>query len=97
MRCQAKIKKYFVREVMITEYNDSGNLETFFTETITWKKVQCQVTTRQKSGNCWKILGMCGKHAAEYNPLFYPKSKGHKTGGRLGFNKSDASAISMVN
>ena len=96
MRCQAKIKIWITEYVFITEPNDDGFIIPIRVKRITWCMQQCPVTTRQKSARCWKELGMCGRHAAETNPLFYPKAKGHRTGGRHGLDKPITNAISLM-
>jgi len=87
MRCQAIMKIWIKEFVFITEPNEDGFILPLRVQRITWVNQQCPVTTRQKSARCWRELGMCGRHAAEKNPLFYPKAKGHLTGGRHGLNK----------
>ena len=96
MRCKAKVKVWFKEKVSILEPNDSGVLEEIRVTRITWTKQQCTTTTRQKSAQCWRELGMCGKHAAEHNPLFYPKAKGHRTGGRHGKGFKIKSTINVI-
>ena len=55
---------------------------------------QCPNTTKIKSALCWREWGYCGMHAAKFFPHYYPKAKGHKTGGRIG--KGNAIALSMI-
>jgi len=45
---------------------------------------QCPNHTKMKSARCWTEWGLCGMHAAQDYPEFYPNAKGHKTGGRHG-------------
>lgn len=88
MRCQYMIKVWFFETVLFTEPDDDGVITTFRVQRPTWCMQQCPVTTKQKHNKCWKELQMCGVHAAVTNPLFYPKAKGHLTGGRHGLDKS---------
>lgn len=87
MRCQAKITVWFKEFVFFTELID-GTKETFPVQRITTRVEQCPIITRQTSAKCWKELSMCGRHAAMYNPLLYPRKIFTRTGGRYGLNKT---------
>ena len=78
---------------IINEYiasQTSSSLSTLLSEPITYK-VMILDKRFFNPGNI-KLssdeLQMCGVHAAQQNPLFYPKGKGQLTGGRLGLDKN---------
>lgn len=90
MRCRYMLKVWIQEEVFWIEREN--NKTTFLRiQRPTYVMQQCQITTRQKTANCWRDHGMCGEHAAFIYPHLYPKAKGHPTGGRHGLNKTPLS------
>lgn len=78
------VKNWYMRPVVITEFDETGNLYNIFTEKPEYSLDQCPTTTKIKTARCWKRWRICGFHAARKYPALYVKAKGSSTGGRHG-------------